>query len=223
MDYSFLNIAKQLNDYGFWSALSVLAQVVIVILGLTFVSRRRRVPNLNFTFALVEGELKDRTHSRRQLTILVRNLSGTDVLIGAACFVTKNRNAISEYADGDTASNEYELKFKSGDELFSNAFTLIKSTHHVFTWVPASETMKAKEVINAIHGRSFIRCKIILLTRRPEIISCKIPVMNVQYRQHGLYYVSSNTNSEQIPADEKHIENNIQQSTETEGDNNAIV
>lgn len=188
---SFLTFAKQLNDYGLWSALSVVAQIAIVVIGLVVIGRRRRVPNLNFTFALVEGELKDRTCSNRQLQILVRNLSGTDVLLGAACFVTKNRSAISDYADGDAASNEYELKFKSGEDLFSNAFTLIKSTHHAVTWVPASETMKAEEIITAIHSRrfarSFIRCKIIVLTRRPDVISCRIPVINIQYRPHGLY------------------------------------
>jgi hypothetical protein len=188
---SFLTFAKQLNDYGLWSALSLVAQMAIVVIGLVVIGRRRRVPNLNFTFALVEGEMKDRTCSNRQFQILVRNLSGTDVILGAACFVTKNRSAISDYADGDAASNEYELKFKSGEDLFSNAFTLIKSNQHAVTWVPASETMKAEEVIAAIHSRcfarSFIRCKIIVLTRRPDVIGCRIPVINVQYRPHGLY------------------------------------
>ncbi len=189
---AFLEWTKQLNDYGLWAAASLIAQVGIFAIGLVFIGRRRRIPNLNFTFALVEGEFKDRTRSNRQLQILVRNLSGTDVLLGAASFTTRTRSAISEYADGDSATNEYELKFRTKeDDFFSDAFTLIKSTHHAVTWVPLNEEMDPAKIIEAIHGRalrrSYVRCKIIVLTKRPEVINCRIPVINVQHRKYGLY------------------------------------
>lgn len=189
---AFLDLTKRLNDYGLWSALSVAVQLGIFWIGLVVIGRRRRIPNLNFTFALVEGEFKDRTRSNRQLQILVRNLSGTDVLLGAASFTTRDRSAISEYADGDSAASEYELKFRTKeDDFFSDAFTLIKSTHHAVTWVPLNEEMEPAKIIEAIHGRrlrrSWFRCKIIVLTKRPDVIHCRIPVINVQHRKYGLY------------------------------------
>lgn len=189
---AFLELAKRLNDHGLWAALSVIAQVGIFWLGLVFIGRRRRIPNLNFTFALVEGEFKDRTCSNRQLQILVRNLSGTDVLLGAASFTTRNRSAISEYADGDSAAGEYELKFRTREgDLYSDAFTLIKSTHHAVTWIPLNEEMDPAKIIEAIQARplrrSCVRCRLIILTKRPDVMRCRIPVINIQHRRHGLY------------------------------------
>lgn len=191
-----LDLTKQLNEYGVWAAMSVIAQIGIFCIGIVFIGRRRRIPNLNFTFALVEGEFKDRTCSNRQLQILVRNLSGTDVLLGAASFATRNRSVISDYADGDSATGEYELKFRTkGDDFYSDAFTLIKSTHHAVTWIPLNEEIEPAKIIDAIHARplrrSYFRCRIIVLTKRPEVIRCRIPVINIQHRKHGLYVESS--------------------------------
>lgn len=183
-----------IDSGGLWAFLSLCVQVGALLLGVSiFYRRRARLHNVNFTFAVVEDRLVDRLETNRQLRILVRNLSGADVLVGSALLRIPAREAVSPYADGDSAANEYELKFQQNSTLFNSPFIILRSGDDVQTFLPLRETVSAREIVTMLHGHPFCRsvfcCKTIILTKRPRVVDVRITLRNIQHRPFGIYGV----------------------------------
>lgn len=204
------DLLAKANSWGIWSALSFFVQVGGGITALVYLFRsRRRLTNVNFAISIAQGNFVEADgRAVNQFTVHVRNMTETDLIIGALHVKVSDRIAFAEYANGNSPTNEYELRFLEKDNEWNNGYALIKSGYGRTTWLPASTDLQPKEIIQKLEGKepvpdaswrgkvqahfarpkTWLICRVVLLQTKPHVFNMKIPVRNIQIRLDGTEY-----------------------------------
>ena len=198
--HDFAGFFKRINDFGLWSASSFFVELGALISGILFLRNRKRFENVNFTFAIAQGEFLEKDGTPvKQFVVHIRNLSATDILIGHVLVKVSDRSAFSDYANGDSSTNQYELRFLSKEHGWDNGYAIIKTNFQVTTWLPANGALTVQQIKDKLQGdttttpQAYLRCEVIALTAKPKLYKLQIPITNIQERPDGKDYGRSIT------------------------------
>ncbi len=171
------------NFGGLWSFFSFLLALSAWLVGAKiFLLPTKRIKNLNLCFYYCsdnEGDFPTR------LNLIVRNLSGSNVLISSPYVHLRDRTIASELADGHSASGLYEIKFRGDTPLYSEGITLVKVGQDTESFLPLRTDLAYDDLIKVFsshrYGDYFV-CDVTILKEKIRVRRCRIPLRNIQNR-----------------------------------------
>lgn len=171
-----INILKFLNEIGFWGLLTFW---LAVIAWLMWFLPQRRYRDLNFTFFVAKDG--NRVNSNI-LFIKIRNQSDSSVVLSSP-YIVANKQFISEFADGNSSTYEYELKFIDHNDKLSQSKITLKHEEETITNIALRNDIQWDDFwkISSSEIGKFT-CYVTILSERPKSIRINMPIRNIANR-----------------------------------------
>ena len=183
------NTLKVLAEYGVWDILTLVSAVSIsVLLGLWY---RRRIPGLSvhLTYSIGTGHhLYPNT-----LNFEVRNLRDSPLLILNPNFRFSRRLAPGQNAHGNSATGDFEVKFRvlSSDgrpaDQRSQVTEMLRHRQSAFAYIPIDESLDEAKFVQILKAGSTgkLYLHIVLIgTGKPRVVSMVIPMKGITRLPH---------------------------------------
>jgi hypothetical protein len=171
-----VDVLKFLNEIDFWSLLTFW---LAVITWLMWFLPQRRYRDLNFTFFVAKDGNRVNNNI---LFIKIRNQSDSTIVLSSPYIIT-NRQFISEFADGNSPTHEYELKFIDHDNKLSRSKVILKHEEGTTTNIALRNDIKWDDFWKtSSRGIGKFACYVTILSEKPKSVRISMPIRNISNR-----------------------------------------